>query len=85
MTLGVEFNPKFVPFYYCRGLAQEWQGNLDEAIATYRRTCELVALPSPLGALGHALAVSGEKQEPRQILKKLMPCGGWRSQSSSGI
>ena len=72
MALGIELNPKFVPFYYCGGLAQEWQGNLDEAISTFRRACELMPLPSPLGSLGHALSVSGEKQEARQILKRLL-------------
>jgi TolB-like protein len=71
-AFGREFSPNFVPLFYCGGLVHEWQGNLTEAIATYRRACELAPLPSPLGALGHALAVSGEKEEPRRIIKKLM-------------
>jgi hypothetical protein len=32
----------------------------------------MAPLPAPLGALGHALAVSGETEEPRRIIKKLM-------------
>jgi tetratricopeptide (TPR) repeat protein len=72
LAFGSEFSPNFVPLLYCGGLTHEWQGNLDEAKATFRRACELAPLPSPLGALAHTLAISGEKEEPRRIIKKLM-------------
>lgn len=72
LTFGREFSPNFVPLLYCGGLMHEWRGDLDEAIAMLRRACELITLPSPIGALAHTLAMSGEKKEPRQLLKKLM-------------
>jgi TolB-like protein len=72
-TLGLEINPNFAPFYYTGGLAHEWHGQLDQAISSYRRTAELGGgLPSPLGALGHALALSGQKKDAEQIVGRLL-------------
>jgi len=71
----MDLNPNFIPFLYCGGLAHEWHGDLPEAISTFRRAVELAgALPSPLGALGHALAINGDKEEPRRIAQKLLKC-----------
>lgn len=73
LKFSMDLNPNFIPFLYCGGLAHQWQGNLREAISIFRRGVELAGnLPSPLGALGHALAISREKEEPRQIAQRLL-------------
>jgi len=71
-AFSLEVNPKYAPFFYAAGLAHEWQGNLDPAIACYRRTLELGAgLPAPLSALGYVLAATGEKDEAVAIAERL--------------
>jgi len=70
-ALGLEVNPAFVPFYYTGGLAHEWSGNLDKAIASFRRAYEMGKLPAPMGCLGHALAIYGEQKEARLLLQQL--------------
>jgi len=72
-AFGLEFNPNFAPFYYTGGLAHEWNGHSDKAIQAFQKAVELSGnLPAPRGALGHALALSGETERARQILHGLL-------------
>jgi len=70
---GMEVNPYFPPIIASGAVVREWQGNLDQAIADYRKACELSGnRPTLLSYLGHALAKSGEKAEAEEILQKLL-------------
>jgi serine/threonine-protein kinase len=68
----IEQNPHFSPAYWTLGLVQEQRGDLDEAVAAFRRAIEL-SLPRLriLGSLGRTLAIAGKKDEAGQILFEL--------------
>jgi serine/threonine-protein kinase len=68
----IEQNPHFSPAYWTLGLVQEQRGELDEAVAAFRRAIEL-SLPRVriLGSLGRSLAIAGKKEEASQILIEL--------------
>lgn len=68
----IEQNPHFSPAYWTLGLVQEQRGDLDEALAAFRRAIEL-SLPRIriLGSLGRTLAIAGKKDEALQILNEL--------------
>ena len=73
-TLIREMAPKATPSYGLEGLIAEWRGEVDKAIAPYRKACELAAgIPHPhlKSFLGHALAVQGHRAEAEQILREL--------------
>jgi TolB-like protein/Tfp pilus assembly protein PilF len=68
----IEQNPHFSPAYWTLGLVQEQRGDLDEAVAAFRRAIEL-SLPRIriLGSLGRTLAIAGKKGEAVQVLNEL--------------
>ncbi len=68
----IEQNPHFSPAYWALGLVQEQRGDLDEALAAFRRAIEL-SLPRLriLGSLGRTLAMAGKKEEALDILSEL--------------
>ena len=73
LGFGLEVNPGFAPFFYTKGLIEEWQGHTVEAVSSLRKACDLGGNLAPaLAALGHTLAISGEKNEARRILEQLM-------------
>jgi tetratricopeptide (TPR) repeat protein len=65
-------DPNFARSHYEMGLVLEEQGELDEAIAAFRSA--LKTSPdnvAALTALGHALALSGKRNEPERVIAKL--------------
>jgi TolB-like protein/tetratricopeptide (TPR) repeat protein len=68
----IEQNPHFSAAYWTLGLVQEQRGEMDEAVAAFRRAIEL-SLPRLriLGSLGRTLALAGKKDEAIQILSEL--------------
>jgi serine/threonine-protein kinase len=68
----IEQNPHFSAAYWALGLVQEQRGDLDEALAAFRRAIEL-SLPRLriLGSLGRSLAKAGKKEEALEILSEL--------------
>jgi TolB-like protein/Tfp pilus assembly protein PilF len=68
----IEQNPHFSPAYWTLGLVQEQIGDLDEAVAAFRRAIEL-SLPRIriMGSLGRTLAIAGKKDEAVQVLNEL--------------
>ncbi len=68
----IEQNPHFSVAYWTLGLVQEQRGELEEAVAAFKRAIEL-SPPSPriLGALGGVLAKDGRRDEASKILRQL--------------
>jgi TolB-like protein len=65
--------PNYGPINVAMGLAHEWNGHPERAIAEYRIGCELTGhVPFPVSCLGHALAASGAKAEAEDILERLL-------------
>jgi tetratricopeptide (TPR) repeat protein len=61
-------------FYFAHGaLGRVWQlkGQLNEAIAEYRKAAELNDDPSVLALLGQAYARAGQREEAQRILARL--------------
>jgi serine/threonine-protein kinase len=76
-ALGQEVDPRFAPILGSGGIALERLGRIDEAIATYRRLCELTQdRPAPLSLLGHALAASGARDEAERLATRILASGG---------
>lgn len=82
---ALEVDAGFVRAHLVMGAIQEGKGEHAAAVASLRRAAELSERdPAILPSLGHALAVSGEAREAREILKELRelaerryipPCG----------
>ena len=82
---ALEVDAGFVRAHLVMGAIQERKGEHAAAVASLRRAAELSERdPAILPSLGHALAVSGEAREAREILKELRelaerryipPCG----------
>ena len=70
--LTIEQNPHFSAAYWTLGLIQEQRGEIEEAVAAFKRAIEL-SPPSPriLGALGGALAKDRKRDEALKILQEL--------------
>ncbi|HEV2912653.1 MAG TPA: protein kinase [Pyrinomonadaceae bacterium] len=67
-----EVNPLFGVGYVPLAAAYERKGMLDEAIQTARKASSLMpGSVIPFWTLGHALAVSGERQEAQRILAEM--------------
>jgi tetratricopeptide (TPR) repeat protein len=68
----IEQNPHFSAAYWTLGLIQEQRGEIEEAVAAFKRAIEL-SPPSPriLGALGGVLAKDGKRNEATEILRRL--------------
>jgi tetratricopeptide (TPR) repeat protein len=68
----IEQNPHFPAAYWTLGLIQEQRGEMEEAVAAFKRAIDL-SPPSPriLGALGGVLAKDAKRDEASRILKKL--------------
>ncbi len=68
---SLELDPDNPNAYYLLGQACELEGRYPEAEKALRRAVEL-GRRTGLGALGHALAVSGKQGEARRILEQLL-------------
>lgn len=69
----VELNPHFSPAYWALGIIQEQRREFDESIAAFQRAIQLSPeSPRMHGALGRTLALSGKKEQSRQILRNLL-------------
>ena len=66
-------NPKFMAAFYVRGLIHEGMGDPDKAIADFQHAIALSETNSwiYLGALGHAYAVSGKRDQAEALLKQM--------------
>lgn len=72
-TLCEEIIPDFAPAVGAAAVAHEFQGDLPTALALYRKLCALTRdLPAPLAFVGHALALTGQTPEAREILNRLL-------------
>lgn len=72
-SLAHNVGPDYAPLAVAAGMAQEWRGDLSQAILHYRRSCELSHnAPYPVSCLAHALAVAGEAQEAKDLLQQLL-------------
>jgi len=70
--LALDIGPHLPTVWATGGLAYELQGQMGIAIEAYRKACQLSHdAPGSLSNLGHALATSGDRREPREILKHL--------------
>lgn len=68
----LELDPTFVPAHCFRGAAYAQLGMFDEAFADERAAIAMGGpMPLPLDVLGHALAVSGHRQEAEETLEQL--------------
>jgi len=70
---ALQLDPKFMIAHSVLGLSYEESGEYDRAIAEFRRSIELSGIQQPtyLGYLGHAYAVSGRRDEAREVLREL--------------
>jgi tetratricopeptide (TPR) repeat protein len=60
---ALQLNPEQFNAYLGRGVLLEKQGKLDEAIASYKRSIELVATDQAYVRMAHALQAAGRTQE----------------------
>jgi TolB-like protein/Flp pilus assembly protein TadD len=67
----IEMDPTFYPTYWFLGDAFRNKGDLSQAIAEYEKAAQLDPDPIVLGALGHAYATAGRKEDARKILDRL--------------
>ncbi len=68
----LEMEPKFWLAHWGLGLAYSQLGMFEEAIENLGEACNITeGTPSVVGAFGHALAVSGKKNEALQVLADL--------------
>lgn len=68
----IELNAHFSAAYWALGLVQEQRGDIEEAVAALQRAVQLSPhSPKMNGALGRALAVSGQPKQARAALKTL--------------
>ncbi len=75
----IEQNPHFVAAYWALGLIQEQRGDLEEAIAAFRRAVQLAPQnPRMRGGLARVLAVSKRRDEAERILAELHELAGKR-------
>ena len=64
--------PEYGPTHVAAGVAFECCGHVEEAIPIYRLGCELAANgPYAISSLGHALASTGQEEEPLRIIDAL--------------
>jgi TolB-like protein/Tfp pilus assembly protein PilF len=69
---SIELDPNYFPAYFGIGLVYVRQKRYEEAIATQRQVCRLSKdVYLPLGFVGHAYAVSGQRSEAEKIIKEL--------------
>lgn len=72
-SLARNVGPDYAPLAAAAGMAQEWRGDMGQAIAHYRRSCELSRdAPYPVSCLGHALAAEGHPSEAKRLLRQLL-------------
>src|SRR6266702_2696636 len=64
-------DPRFYYAHWSLGLVWQLKGQLNEAIAEYRKGAELNDDPFVLGLLGQAYARTGQREEAQKILARL--------------
>jgi TolB-like protein/Tfp pilus assembly protein PilF len=67
----IEMDPTFYLTHWFLGEAFRNKGDLPQAIAEYEKATQLDPDPVVLGALGHAYATAGRKEDARKVLDKL--------------
>ncbi len=68
---AIELDPNFAESYIWLGKAYERKSRYAEAIAAFQKAVALRAASVDKGALGHALAVAGRRDEAQQVLNEL--------------
>jgi len=69
---ALELEPEFAPAQYTLGLAYEQMGEVEDAVRVLQRARDgSESNPATLAGLGHAYAVSGQKDEAAKILDTL--------------
>ena len=64
-------DPRFYYAHWHLGMALQLKGQLNEAIAEYRKAVDLNDDPSVLALLGQAYARAGQREEAQRILARL--------------
>jgi tetratricopeptide (TPR) repeat protein len=73
LAKGLELDPNFAQIHLYRGWVAEQQGRLGDAVTELQRAVALSPGDSQLdGALGHAYAVSGRREEAEKAIAALM-------------
>ena len=67
----LEMDQNFYYSHWLLGVAYQTKGSLTEAIAEYRKARQLNDDPHVLALLGHALALSGKREEALNVLAEL--------------
>ncbi|HEV2914139.1 MAG TPA: protein kinase [Pyrinomonadaceae bacterium] len=75
---ALEIDENFNVAYFKLGQVYERQGNYEEAITQYRRAMQLSSNLWIMPGLGHALAMSGRRDEAHRILNELIAASGER-------
>ena len=81
----IEIDPGFYYAHYELGEALEFKGNVSGAIAEYRKARELSDDPLVQSLLAHALAVSGDAAQARNVLEQLREQSNYRYVTAYGI
>jgi tetratricopeptide (TPR) repeat protein len=68
--LALQFNPSHLLTFFFLGYLYEQQGKYEDAISAFQKGVEL-AQGAGLAHLGHAMAVSGNRDEAHRILERL--------------
>jgi len=74
----IKMDPGFYYAYWNLGQVLEAKGDLAGAITQYKKAHQLNGDPFPLGLLGHAYALSGNRPEALKILGRLTEISGHR-------
>jgi tetratricopeptide (TPR) repeat protein len=70
-TTAIEMEPNFLWGRFFLAWAYEQRGDLERALAEYRRLAQEDDTPVILAALGHACALAGRTEEAREMLARL--------------
>ena len=68
---ALALDPRFFPARLLLGMAYEQLGKFPEAIAEFETAGAIAKVPTVLGYLGHAYALSGKRKEAKKVLAEL--------------
>lgn len=75
----IQLDPAFHEAHWLLGLALEQSGDYAAASESFETGAEILATPRLLGALGHSLALAGNRRRARKILADLGSADGYVS------
>jgi DNA-binding winged helix-turn-helix (wHTH) protein/TolB-like protein/tetratricopeptide (TPR) repeat protein len=79
----LEMDREFVPALFYLGFAYERAGNVEEAVATFRRVVELDRRPLMRAALAYGLARASKTEEAERILEEMVASSAGSSRMPS--